>query len=356
MKKHLLYLIGGLLLWSCLDPIDFNVEFPENLIVVDGTFTNSEEPEEVRLSYAIDYGGQIFEPIEKARLSIHEENGASEALLEIEPGIYQFQKKKVQGAVGKSYHLEIALEDGRIYESAPELLRAAPPIDGFSYDISAVESVNDFGKVVSDFNFNLFVESTVNAEAESQFLRWEMVHVYAFEEPYLWYNSFPPDTCKICYVTQALDPQIIRLFDGSNFATAASIKEQVATKTMDFTFNFAQSYRVAQYRISKAAFNYWSNINQISNQVGNIFDAPPAPVLGNVRNLDDPSEEVLGYFSVAGVEKSAIFITKGDIFDRYQPPLFCGTEPRWPTDELAPFCYECRLIEGSAKERPFYWK
>lgn len=321
--------------------------------MVDGTFTNSEETDVVRLSYAVDYGEQTFLSVENANLIIYDDAGQSENLVETEAGVYEFQKNIVRGEVGKTYYLEIVLEDGRTYHSNREMLQAAPVIDSFSYEIKNIEYANDFGSLVSSFNFNLFVESTINTEKNTNLLRWEVEHIYAFEKPFLYY--LPPDICYICYVEEILNPQIINIFDGRNFAPVSSIKEQIATKVMDYTFAFPQSYRVAQYNISEPAYDYWSNINKISNQIGDIFDAPPAYVQGNINRIDDSSETVLGYFSVAGVDYATIFITEGDVVEQYKPRPYCGIEPRSPSDQLVPACYNCLIIENSSKKRPDYW-
>ncbi|MEM1324462.1 MAG: DUF4249 domain-containing protein [Bacteroidota bacterium] len=355
--KNLLYV--SLLLssiWTCVEPIDLKIELPEQFLVVDGAFTDSEEVDEVRLSYAVDYDRQIFEAIEKASVAIVREDGISELLVETKPGHYVFQKVLVKGEIGKTYHLEIGLPDGKTYRSIPEVLKYAPPIDRFVYDISSVEFTNDLGRLVTSLNFNLSLQSTINTEIQTDFFRWEVENVYLFEKPYLYYRSFPPDPCPMCYVTQVLDPQVISLKDGRLYASDAVVEEQVATKKMDFSFGFAQSFRVAQYNISKTAFDYWSDINLISNRVGSIFDVPPAAVKGNIERSDGKEEIVLGYFSVAGVSHSTIFITPEDTFEDFKAPPFCGLDPRTPTEVLHPFCYDCMLIDNSSKERPFYWR
>ncbi|MEM6697273.1 MAG: DUF4249 domain-containing protein [Bacteroidota bacterium] len=353
MKKLILYSILIFSLISCLDKIDFDTEFPDNLIVVDGTFTNSEETDIVKLSFALDYGKQTFVPVADAQLRIYENDGDFEELVETERGIYEFQKNKIKGVAGNAYHLEISLKDGRVYRSQPEKLKIAPVIDSFSYNVSPIEYTNDFGRIISSLNFNLSVQSTINKENQTDFLRWEVEHVYAFEQPYLYYIPF--STSAVCYVVETLDPQQIELFDGRNFATEANIKSPIATKEMDYTFGYAQSYRVSQYALSEAAYNYWANLNKVSNQVGNIFDAPPAPVKGNLFRVDDESELVLGYFGVAGVERSTLFITPGEIREFYSPISFCGSDPRDPREELPQPCYGCSIIQGSSFERPEYW-
>ncbi|MEM1328081.1 MAG: DUF4249 domain-containing protein [Bacteroidota bacterium] len=338
---------------SCLEKIDFDTDFPDNLLVVDGTFTDTDEVDQVRLSFAIDYGNQTLAPIQNAQLTLYDDKGNSEELVEVGDGDYQFVKARLSGRVGTSYHLEILLNDGRLYRSEPEILRAAPPIDSFLYTVRPFERTNDFGRIINEVDFQLSVQTDINSEQQTSFLRWDVEHVYAFQQPYLYYIPF--SSSAVCYVTEELNAQAISIFDGRNFAENATIREQVASKEMDYTFAYAQSYRVSQYAMSERAYTYCSQIDQISNRVGNIFDVPPAPVRGNIKSVNDPEETVLGFFNVSGVSRSTLFLTPGDTQEFYQPIQFCAGTFNNSRDQLPQPCYGCLVIQGSSLERPFYW-
>jgi hypothetical protein len=335
---------------SCLEEFDFDTEAPEDIIVVDGTFTDSEEVDEVRLAYAMGYGVQTFLPVLNAQLTLFDEHGNSEALLEVDKGVYQFAKSELVGEIGTAYYLDILLPDGRRYQSTPEVLRAAPAIDSLSFDVERLEEVNDFGRLVDVLNFQLLVQTTINEEQRTDFLRWEIEHVYSYTELMVSPLSLP----KTCYVKEEnLNQQDIPIFDGRAVDGNTTIQEQVASKRMDFTFGYAQSYRVSQYAMSEAAYIYREQIDQISNNVGNIFDLPPAPVKGNIVNVNDPVETVLGYFSVSGVTRSTLFVTKGEVVDFYRPLDPCGANA--PSGRPPNFCFSCFALSNSSTDRPFYW-
>lgn len=353
MKHPIFYLLSLLSLTACLEPIDFEPELEQEFLVVDGTFTDSDESDYIRLSKAFEYGKQLRLPVEEATLIVYDGNGNSEQLIALGEGVYKFQKQEVKGEVGESYYLEIELKDGRRYRSMPELLNAAPPIDSLTFKINRFEEPNDLGRVVARLEFQLFVNSTINPEGKNNFLLWETEHIYAFEQPYLYYIAFSKSV--ICYVREPINEQQIYVLDGNDFTANAPIEAQIASRAMNYTFNYAQSYRVSQYSLNESAHIYWSRINQISNVVGNIFDAPPAPVRGNLRNIEDENETVLGYFTVAGVSRETFFLTPGMTAPFYKANPYCGSAPRSPSERLLPPCYNCLLISNSSLERPFYW-
>lgn len=353
MTNKLPFLLLLISLAACLEPLDFDSELEEEFLVVDGTFTDSDESDQVYLSRAFEYGKQLQLPVEEATLTVYDERGNSEQLIALGKGIYEFQKQEVSGQIGESYYLEIELKDGKRYRSTPEQLNAAPPIDSLTFDVAEFEEVNDFGRIITRLVFQLSVNSIINSEGKNSFLRWETEHIYAFQQPYLYYIPF--SRSFTCFVREPINTQSIYLIDGSDFSTDVSIKQEVASKTMNYTFNYAQSYRVSQYALNESAHTYWSRINQVSNLVGNIFDAPPAPVIGNLRNIDDENETVLGYFTVAGVSRQTFFSTAGLIAPFYRVSPYCGGPARTPTEVLEPACYGCLIIENSTFERPFYW-
>ena len=60
--------------------------------------------------------------------------------------------------------------------------------------------------------------------------------------------------------------------------------------------------------MSEDEYIYWEKIQNITEQVGGLYDIIPASVSSNIRCIEDPSEQVLGYFSVSAKVSKRIFI------------------------------------------------
>src|SRR5258708_19249966 len=65
--------------------------------------------------------------VKGAQVSIVDDQGADEALIEVNPGNYQ--TVSIQGVVGRTYHIHISTEEGAMYESIPEKLLAVGDIN-----------------------------------------------------------------------------------------------------------------------------------------------------------------------------------------------------------------------------------
>lgn len=57
------------------------------------------------------------------------------------------------------------------------------------------------------------------------------------------------------------------------------------------------------YGISERYFNYMAILTAMAENSGGPFGTPPATLRGNVRNLTNPSNFILGYFSLSEIDK-----------------------------------------------------
>ena len=113
-----------------------------------------------------------------------------------------------------------------------------------------------------------------------------------------------------------------------------------------------QSFYVTQQTITAEAFDYWSRIDLVSNQLGSLLDPPPASVRGNIYNIDDPNEIILGYFGAIAEDADVLFTNAGIFFEEFELLPYCGI----PGFEIfAPGCCNCIELENSTWEIPFYW-
>lgn len=65
---------------------------------------------------------------------------------------------------------------------------------------------------------------------------------------------------------------------------------------------------VQQARISGEAYRYWETMRTSSSDVGGLFSPEPTEFRGNVVNVNDPAELVLGYVDVERVVSDTLFV------------------------------------------------
>ena len=73
---------------------------------------------------------------------------------------------------------------------------------------------------------------------------------------------------------------------------------------------------------------------------GDIFDPPPATLRGNMVNLTNPDEIVIGYFRASDVSIDSMFLTREML-----------AEPR----PLRKINDDCREYRNGTTRKPVYW-
>ena len=69
-------------------------------------------------------------------------------------------------------------------------------------------------------------------------------------------------------------------------------------------------FRSNQYSVSEDEFGYWKRLQNISEDVGGLYDLIPSSITGNVFCVEDPAQRVLGYFSVSAKSSKRVFISE----------------------------------------------
>jgi hypothetical protein len=114
------------------------------------------------------------------------------------------------------------------------------------------------------------------------------------------------------------------------------------------------SILIKQYSLTQQAYDYWENVKEQLEGAGSIFSPPPSQIIGNVYNIDDDTELVLGYFQVSAVREKRFFIARGEVPGNPGGPVSAFSECNAP--EPADGCYDCRLYNPFATtERPPFW-
>ena len=122
--------------------------------------------------------------------------------------------------------------------------------------------------------------------------------------------------------------------------------------------------------ISEQTWEYWNYILKQSEYTGSLYDPLPAKINCNISNVNNPEEQVAGYFTLGNVVKKRFFIYSEDldpvVFFRsdcisYEiwadNPWGDGDAMGWPDlfEDNSPCCFECEICEGTSRIKPDFW-
>lgn len=347
-KSIPLFLLLGLL--GCLTPIDFPADTGEQRIVIMGQVSNLIDQNIVQVGITAKTQRLPF-PIKEATVSLFEEHtNASYYYQESQskPGDYVLEG--FSGHPGSTYYLNVVLPTGETYQSQPERM---PFTSGtiFSHKEFVIETVTDNESVRSEKTLiKIYANSLLPDSPEDIYLKWSVEEVFALVP-----TAFPGgfgNTPGTCYITQNADPQRIALFNGGEVTVVNVNNILVTNRIIDYSFFSRHYFTTYQSSITKEAYDYWNKVNALVNQVGSIFDTPPAEITGNLVNIKDSDEKVLGYFQAINQTYDRFFVVKADLpFPiLWQDCSYTNTVKDYPTR-----CFNCLSLQNSSLERPSWF-
>ncbi len=280
MKKYL-YILGIALLFtltSCQDVIEFAVDNIEKNIVIEGQITDTKDCL-VRIATTADYydDGQI-PVLSNIDVFLYEDNQVVSQLIEIDT-LKGYYTSTYRGVIGKTYFIEASVAAGHpdfeqsTWRSQPETMTRV-------FDVDSI-----YTRPLTRF-------TVPNAFEDGEYVLVE------FTEP-----AGQGDNYRIKYTeNDSLWLTDYTLFDDENI-DGVSFGDGLFPPLSIFG-PLDEPGDVIIVESNSVSDDYYSYLNLLVQQVfqvGSIFDAPPATVIGNIYNKDNTEEFGFGFFSASAV-------------------------------------------------------
>ncbi|MCD4731083.1 MAG: DUF4249 domain-containing protein [Bacteroidales bacterium] len=353
-----------------------------DLLVVEGMITNEPGPYTIQLSMSTSVDHPVYQPLPGYEVIINDNSGNTEILIEVEPGIYKTAVDGIQGVPGRKYQITIQSPNGKIYQSDFEELKEPVEIDSVYVELEYRENAG-FPFDIAGYQFLL---NTEVAKDDSSYFLWKLERTFEYHADfriYFWYDGelhiFPDtDSLQICWRTG----MVYQIFTESTVGLSNPILTDFPLHYVSFDnreFSVRYSLLVEQFTISKNAQEYWKNVKEQNTSGGELYTKMPFQVRGNIKNINNPDEPVLGYFHAAGIDTKRVFIDRpGYQVEMYYPVcelkqsdfeeyglMFRFKDPRdWPRyvtmnanfARAVPVqsCLDCRK-NGGTIEKPEFW-
>ena len=382
---------------ACVDPEDLTLRGTVDVIVVDGTITNLAEPQVIRLnrSKADRLTGRFgTTPLTKAVVQVIIDSTQLVDAHETIDGSYQMPSD-FRGRVGHSYQLRFLLPDDTAYQSSPQIMQAVPAVDRVRIQFNAkslTTPLNGFFTAGHD----LYVDFNDPAD-QHNYYRWDwtlyerqyycrscqqgvyavnniLPHQYKYGRYYVSGNdlyedcftpvnygdyeqpSFHMEAWTYDYNCRTPCWEIIRnfslnLFDDLNSNGGLITKRKVAQ--IPFYQHAPALVDLRQTSLTQDAYRYYKLVQQQTQNTGGLADTPPTALVGNVHNVANPREAVIGYFTASAV---SLFHQWLDRKDTAGVP-FGATDPVGPHDDIGgDLLYALTLRRAYPEPQPPYFR
>jgi len=307
--------------------------------VVDALLTDENTSNYVKLSRTIQSLDQEPEKVSCAIVTISDDLGNSTLLSESSKGIYKTDSLSFRGETGRAYTLCIKTDDGKEYRSEPSILYPVNDIDSIYF-----EKDNEISEKTSENleGVRIYIDSKDGNQGD--YYRWTCEEWWKFSVPdpkkYEYINDSTflriDNIHQVCWGNKKSDDIIIESSSSSNSGSFQRKPMIFVPSDTSARLSIRYCVQVRQLSISQKEYEYWNQMRQINESGGDIFDKQPFQIFSNIKNINDPDEQVLGYFQVSGVSQRRKYINFSDIKDLNLPE----------------YKYFCKRIEKSIADYP----
>lgn len=309
-----------LLITSCITEFIPEINEERELLVVEGLITDQPGPNTIKLSKSLPLGKKSdARPLSGCEVKISDDLGNVYSLNEMNAGTYVTNAAEFKGETGRLYTLQISVPSGNQtvnYESFPVEMKPVPPIDSIYYEKTVIDEPYENYPGIDGCQIYL---DTHDPENKCRFFRWD------YAETWVLRLLFPVPNMK-CWISDSSENILIK-------STTAIAESRISGYPISFISNVTDrlktkySIEVNQYSLDEDEYIFWERLQNLTEQVGGLYDIIPASIPSNIWCVEKPDEKVLGYFSVSAKSSKRIFIQDNfaGIIDLY---------PHCPTDTV----------------------
>ncbi|HEV7348689.1 DUF4249 domain-containing protein [Telluribacter sp.] len=392
----LLSILYLLLLSGCVDSYDPQLPGNIDIVIVDGTINNLPEQQVIRLNRSKSdpiNGRPGFMPLTNAKVQVVVDSAQIVEAHETTDGVY-YLPADFRGQTGHAYQLRFILSDGSTYLSTQQVMPNVPAIG----QVRAEFNPNSLSPTLLD-GFTAahdFYLDTQDPEGQPNYYKWD----WKLWEKQEWCRSCEKGLYSIDTVEVKYSANGFMYFETGNqlfekcFYPPLSVNTgnirpywiydyKCRTKCWAIFFSaelnlFADSYsdgilissqRVAQIpfyqhggslvelrqsSLTPSAYRFFKDLEVQTQNSGGVVDPPPTASVGNVQNVANRREIVVGYFTAAGIATVRYWLDRKDT--RGEPPgLFLAMVGREPTPEPPP--HEGTIVQildkNTSRSRPY---
>jgi len=311
-RTVLVILLISVLLSGCVEPYTPEISESQESLVVEGMLTDQPGSQYVYVSRSSPFNDPELVPEQYCRISVIDDSGNNYIFNEREPGKYTYRMSSSQLKRGSSYKLVIMTGDGEQYESEYEALsEPCPTIDSIYYDMETV-GTTDPDQPIDGIQFYIDMDAE---NEQGRNYRWELKETWQYNAVNIiqyYYDGvlhLMPDPFEfyICWSTERID-------NIYTFSTKLSESNTICKYPLNYvssrTFRLQVKYSllVRQYTLSDKAFQYWDQMRMQNQESGGLYETQPSQIRGNIYNVNDPDELVLGFFNVSSSSERRIFV------------------------------------------------
>jgi hypothetical protein len=299
------------ILASCVEEIALETEGFEEVIVIEGTITDEIKQHQIKLSETFALNKSGTNPLSGANVRI---NGDIEYIFEeVESGMY-VSRDSFSAEPGVNYQLSISVND-KEYESEPMKLPESSSIE--ELNANRINYRGDNGVVITLSN-----QTTTGL---ANYYRYEYTETFKFNSNFFKIKDLIVQEGELVEVPKQKEEYTCYRTDESQdiiLANTNSLSED-SVNNLFMTFinsddpklSNRYSILVKQYVISRGAYTYYEILEELSGSDNLFSQSQPGFFAGNISNINNLEEKIIGYFDVSSVSVKRLYFNNEDFYN-----------------------------------------
>ncbi|UTA66383.1 DUF4249 domain-containing protein [Emticicia sp. 21SJ11W-3] len=377
IRKIFCFIVLMLAGLSCIDQIEYDAAYKVDVLSVEGRVTNGPGEQMVKIHRSkVQNGRAGIIVVEKARVELVVNNTEVIPMTEKEAGAY-YLPASFKARTGAAYQLKFELADGGRYESTIEIMPAVPDIAELHIKYNAYEP---FDKPEGYKGVHSIYVDVQDPADQENFYSWEYTiyekkqwcrtcenGIYAVNEvipgqyPFNRFYQSGSKPYENCFTQPAerkpgapafvskpwiydyecregcweiFNSETMNLFEDRLTNGGRIIERKIAR--MPYYQCTGALIEIRQFSLTKEAFRYFKHFQEQTENAGGIASTPPTALKGNIRNIANDREVVVGYFAASAAIHLRHFVDRKDTGDLVPPGLFEILNQRKPNAEPEP--------------------
>ncbi len=353
---------------SCIEPFEKTVPAGTSILVVENITTDQLGDHYVAIKKAVTQGISSYDLFENgAEVQILVNGSQTLTLKEKEKGFYYFPAN-FKAEKNTTYQLKFKLANGQQYESGLESVpNKAPVIKKVYQEFSFNDIPLTATKKVPGHNIYIDYDDAAN-ETNYYKLTWTLweSQLYCLTCPsgtrfYVgkgcvkdgtFANVFYDYRCDN-YCWEIIPSRTINI-NNDQINNGKSVLAKLAAQVPLYQKQPAL-LRIELASITLNNYQYLKLLAQQSQNNGGLADTPPAAIVGNVRNVNNSTEPIVGYFSITSTNNALYKLDRKDAGPSYFLTLLGREAQEEPTTVDRPPYTPCEESRTRTGQKPVGW-
>jgi len=316
---------------SCKKPyIPPVIAAQNNYLVVEGVInTNGNDTTHIKLSRTVNLGESVTNnPETGATVTVENDQKIGNVLTEETPGNYVLAPSNFDAS--HKYRINIKTADNKQYVSDFVDVNITPPIDSIGF-------------TVKNNNLQIYA-NTHDPNNNTHYYRWDYTETWIFNAEYVseyvstgtaMVQRDSSNRINTCWQNNVSSTIVL----SSSAKLSQDVIYQAPITSIESTSEKIEkkySILLYQYALTADAYLFWQNLKKNTEQLGSIFDAQPSQISGNIHNVANAAEPVIGYISACAVQTKRVYISKDQLPISWEPtyPFACHVDSNYFSDPI----------------------